>query len=154
MAGMPEPLGKRLNDNITAVKAIVLVDIPEVVDINNEHRGGHATVMTQLQHGTQLVQEKSPIGEPGNRIAPGQLFKTLLSLFQIGDIVKDRHIVGHLAVISHNRADGSQFRVYLAIPSAVVDFPRPVIMYPQIVQNTGAVMAFIHVHIKNVMIAT
>ena len=154
MAGIPEPLGKCLNDNITAVETKGLVYISEVVDINNDHRSGHATVMTQLQHGTQLVQEKRPVGEPGNGVTPGQLFQPLLGFFQVGDIVEDRHVVGHLAVLGPYGADRSQLRINLAIPSAVVDLPRPVIMYPQIVQDTGTVMALIHAHIKNVMITT
>ena len=120
-----QALGKRLEQLVADVMPEAVVDHLEVIQVDHQHG---AAALVDLRRGQGLfgaVGEQQAVGQVGQRIVVGQVRQLVLGILDRADVGEYRHIVGELALLVADRADGLPLRIDFPALASVPDFPAP-----------------------------
>ena len=114
-----------MKDLVACLMTILVVHGLEPIQINEHHRQPLAAAQGVRHDLLQAVCQHQAVGQTGEAIKVGHLFKLCFVLFECGDIRVKRHVVRHAAVCVLDGADGHQVRKHLAVFASVPDLSSP-----------------------------
>ncbi len=114
-----------------------VVDALEMVEVEEHHRQVLAVALRQAQGKVEVILQQQAVGQAGQLVEMREQADALIGLLPGGDVVLDRQIVAHHALLVAHRRQARPLDVFAAILAPVIEFAFPAFaarqMRPQIV---------------------
>ncbi len=130
-----QALGDALEQQVADRVAKAVVDVLEAVEVQEQHCALAVGHLRAGEYALQPVFEQGAIGQAGQRVMVGLIVEFGLGVLDAGDVCKNRHEVGDLAVAVAHGADGQPAWVKFAVLALVVDFALPVALGGKLVPH-------------------
>jgi hypothetical protein len=114
-----------LEQLVAGVVAEAVVDALEVVQVQQQQGTAALVGLGRSQGLLDPVVEQQAVGQVGERVVVNQVRQLALGVLDRADVAEHRHVVGQLAAVVVNGADGLPLRVDLAVLAPVPDFAAP-----------------------------
>ena len=114
-----------LKGNVVDMAVGIIIDVAEIVEIDVDHRDRRAQSSGADDGFFRLFREMVAVGQVGQRVVIGQVFQTLLEVFEFVDVAVDGEIVGDVAIVVANGPDADKIQLVVAVFPAVPEFPLP-----------------------------
>ena len=86
-----EQAGDRCQDVVARAVAVGVVDVLEVIDVDDQHRGRHAVPVRVRRHPAELLDEATAVEEAGQGIVIGEVAELALVTLAVGDVLHLHH---------------------------------------------------------------
>jgi hypothetical protein len=120
-----QPLGYLLQQHITLLMTLGVVEIFKIIQINEQQSAMTTAARANRQHLLQPVGEQTPIGQPGERIIKSQMLDFSLCGLVPTDVGDRGHIVRHDVVLVLDSSNGQPLGKNLTILAPIPDFTLP-----------------------------